>query len=138
MLLEQILIIPGLYLLTIGTILGAVWANESWGRYWGWDPKESWALISIIVYALVSHLRLIPSFKDEIWFDLSVFWAFASVVMTFWGVNYLLSGLHSYGQNGQGEIPIGLTITLIVLIVFSAFAIVRRIHLSDSSKNTTA
>ncbi|HNZ71285.1 MAG TPA: cytochrome c biogenesis protein CcsA, partial [Prolixibacteraceae bacterium] len=137
-LLEQILIIPGLYLLTIGTILGAVWANESWGRYWGWDPKESWALISIIVYALVSHLRLIPSFKDEIWFDLSVFWAFASVVMTFWGVNYLLSGLHSYGQNGQGEIPIGLTITLIVLIVFSAFAIVRRIHLSDSSKNTTA
>lgn len=89
----------GLALMTIGTFLGAVWANESWGRYWGWDPKETWALITLLVYAIVVHLRLVKKW-DNLWlFNLCSVIAFASVLMTFFGVNYFLSGMHSYGQN---------------------------------------
>jgi cytochrome c-type biogenesis protein CcsB len=125
----QILLIPGLYLLTIGTILGAIWANESWGRYWGWDPKETWALISIMLYALVAHLRLIPSIKDEVWFNLATFWSFLSIIMTFFGVNYLLTGLHSYGGTEKGHIPLWLIIVLLVLIIFSIFSAIRFLKL---------
>jgi cytochrome c-type biogenesis protein CcsB len=86
----------GLILMTIGTFMGAVWANESWGRYWGWDPKETWALITIVVYAIVTHLHLIR--KSTPWlFNLCSVIAFASVLMTWFGVNYFLSGMHSYG-----------------------------------------
>ncbi|MGF7140545.1 cytochrome c biogenesis protein [Roseimarinus sediminis] len=95
----------GLYLLTIGTILGGIWANESWGRYWGWDPKETWALISIFVYAFVAHMRFIPSMKDEFWFNMASFWAFASILMTFFGVNYFLAGLHSYAGVEKATMP---------------------------------
>ncbi|MFY0598954.1 MAG: cytochrome c biogenesis protein CcsA [Cyclobacteriaceae bacterium] len=86
----------GLFMLAIGTFLGGVWANESWGRYWGWDPKETWALISIIIYAIVLHLRLIPSLRGEYTFSLASTVAFFSIIMTSFGVNYYLSGLHSY------------------------------------------
>lgn len=89
----------GLTLMTVGTFLGAVWANESWGRYWGWDPKETWALITMIVYAMVTHLRTTKS-EGSFWlFNLLSVIAFYSVLMTFLGVNYFLSGMHSYGQN---------------------------------------
>jgi cytochrome c-type biogenesis protein CcsB len=91
----------GLILMTIGTFMGAVWANESWGRYWGWDPKETWALITIVVYVMVTHLHLMKK-QYNLWlFNLSSIIAFASVLMTYFGVNYFLSGLHSYGQNEQ-------------------------------------
>jgi cytochrome c-type biogenesis protein CcsB len=91
----------GLILMTIGTFMGAVWANESWGRYWGWDPKETWALITIVVYVMVTHLHLIKK-RYNLWlFNLTSVIAFASVLMTYFGVNYFLSGLHSYGQNEQ-------------------------------------
>jgi ABC-type transport system involved in cytochrome c biogenesis permease subunit len=89
----------GLILVTIGTFLGAVWANVSWGRYWGWDAKESWALITILVYAIVSHTRLIPKLKNDIIFSALSVIASLSVLMTYFGVNYYLSGLHSYGNN---------------------------------------
>jgi cytochrome c-type biogenesis protein CcsB len=128
----QILLTPGLYLLTIGTILGAIWANESWGRYWGWDPKETWALISIIIYSLVAHLRLIPKMKEEIWFHLATFWAFASIIMTFFGVNYLLTGLHSYGGTGQGYIPVWLIIMLLIFLIFSIYSSIRYFKLKKS------
>jgi len=128
----QILLIPGIYLLTIGTILGAIWANESWGRYWGWDPKETWALISIILYSLVGHLRLIPKVKDGIWLDLGTFWAFLSIIMTFFGVNYLLTGLHSYGGNGQGYIPTWLIIVVLFFVIFSIYSTYRYYKLKDS------
>ncbi len=96
---NEMSLIIGLALMTIGTFLGAVWANESWGRYWGWDPKETWALITVIVYAIVIHLRLVKKW-DNLWlFNLSSILAFASVLMTYFGVNYFLSGMHSYGQN---------------------------------------
>ena len=89
----------GLALMTVGTFLGAVWANESWGRYWGWDPKETWALITMIVYAIVTHLRMTKA-GGSLWlFNLLSVIAFYSVLMTFFGVNYFLSGMHSYGQN---------------------------------------
>lgn len=91
----------GLALMTIGTFLGAIWANESWGRYWGWDPKETWALITMVVYAVVLHLRLIPSCKNMWLFNFLSVFSFTSVLMTFFGVNYFLSGMHSYGQNDQ-------------------------------------
>ncbi|GHT50700.1 cytochrome c biogenesis protein [Bacteroidia bacterium] len=87
----------GLALMTIGTFLGAIWANESWGRYWGWDPKETWALITVLVYAVVVHLRLVEKWNNPRIFNLLTVIAFACVLMTYFGVNYYLAGMHSYG-----------------------------------------
>jgi cytochrome c-type biogenesis protein CcsB len=112
----------GLYFLTIGTFLGAVWANESWGRYWGWDPKETWSLITIIVYAFVMHSRLIPGLKDVFAFNLLSVFAFGSVLMTYFGVNYYLSGLHSYAGGDAVQVPGFVYITLLVLIAVSIAA----------------
>lgn len=91
----------GLVLLTAGTFLGAVWANESWGRYWGWDPKETWALITMIVYAFVIHARFVSAIKrgGDYLFALMTVIGLGSVLMTFFGVNYYLSGMHSYGAD---------------------------------------
>ncbi|MDH6303853.1 cytochrome c-type biogenesis protein CcsB [Parabacteroides sp. PF5-5] len=94
---NEMSLLIGLALMTVGTFLGAVWANESWGRYWGWDPKETWALITMIVYAIVIHLRLVKKWDNPWLFNLASVIAFASVLMTYFGVNYLLSGMHSYG-----------------------------------------
>lgn len=88
----------GLIMLTIGNFLGGMWANESWGRYWGWDPKETWALISIMIYAFVIHMRLIPGLRGRWMFNLASVVAFASILMTYFGVNFYLSGLHSYAS----------------------------------------
>jgi cytochrome c-type biogenesis protein CcsB len=90
----------GLVMLTIGNFLGGMWANESWGRYWGWDPKETWALISIMIYAFVIHMRLIPGLRGRWFFNLISIVAFSSIVFTYFGVNFYLAGLHSY-QSGQ-------------------------------------
>ena len=95
----------GIILLTIGNFLGGVWANESWGRYWGWDPKETWALASIIFYAFVLHMRFIPGLKGAYAFNFAALVAFASIIMTFFGVNYYLSGLHSYAAGDPMPIP---------------------------------
>ena len=89
----------GLALLSIGTFLGGVWANESWGRYWSWDPKETWSLISMVVYALVIHTKMIPKMRGEFVFSLLSFLSFFFILMTYFGVNfYIAQGLHSYGQ----------------------------------------
>ncbi|OUR90888.1 cytochrome C biogenesis protein [Flavobacteriales bacterium 34_180_T64] len=90
----------GLVMLTIGNFLGGMWANESWGRYWGWDPKETWALISIMVYAFVIHMRLVPGLRGRFGFNFASIIAFSSIIFTYFGVNFYLSGLHSY-QSGQ-------------------------------------
>ncbi len=95
----------GLYLMTIGSFLGGIWANESWGRYWGWDAKETWSLITIIVYALVLHLRLIPGWKGKLTYNIASVVSIASVIMTYLGVNYYLSGLHSYGSGDVMPFP---------------------------------
>ncbi|WP_298063084.1 cytochrome c biogenesis protein CcsA [uncultured Rikenella sp.] len=91
----------GLVLLTAGTFLGAVWANESWGRYWGWDPKETWALITMIVYAFIIHARFVPAMRwgGDYLFGLMAVVGLGAVLMTFFGVNYYLSGMHSYGAD---------------------------------------
>lgn len=112
----------GLYLLTIGTFLGAIWANESWGRYWGWDPKETWSLITIIIYSLVIHSRIIPGMKDIFTFNLIALFAFSSVLMTYFGVNYYLSGLHSYAGGDPVPVPSFVYITVIVLGILSFYA----------------
>ena len=112
----------GLYFLTIGTFLGAVWANESWGRYWGWDPKETWSLITIIIYSIVIHSRMIPGMKDIFTFNLISLFAFSSVLMTYFGVNYYLSGLHSYASGDSVPVPSFVYITVIVLAALSFLA----------------
>jgi cytochrome c-type biogenesis protein CcsB len=115
----------GLFLLTVGTFLGGVWANESWGRYWAWDPKETWALISIIVYAIVLHMRLIPALNNGIVYNLASLWAFSSIVMTSFGVNYYLSGLHSYAAGDPVPIPQWVYWVVALLFGISCLAIYR-------------
>ena len=95
----------GLIMLTIGNFLGGQWANESWGRYWGWDPKETWALISILVYAFVLHMRLVPGLKGRWAFNFASVVAFSSIMMTYFGVNFYLVGLHSYASGDQVITP---------------------------------
>ena len=118
----------GLYFLTIGTFLGAVWANESWGRYWGWDPKETWSLITVILYSLVIHSRMIPGLKDIYSFNILSLFAFSSVLMTYFGVNYYLSGLHSYAAGDPVPVPSFVYVTVITLAAVSLMAYFRYIH----------
>ena len=96
---NEMSLLMGLVLMTAGTFIGAVWANESWGRFWGWDPKETWALVTMVIYAIVTHLHLVKRWNNLWLFNLVSVVAFAAVLMTFFGVNYFLSGMHSYGQN---------------------------------------
>lgn len=93
----------GTFMLTIGTFLGGIWANESWGRYWGWDPKETWALASVLVYAIILHLRYIPGLQSKFVFNTVSVFGYASIMFTFFGVNFILVGLHSYAQ-GDGSV----------------------------------
>ncbi|MBS9768458.1 MAG: cytochrome c biogenesis protein CcsA [Flavobacteriaceae bacterium] len=115
----------GLALLTIGNFLGAQWANESWGRYWGWDPKETWALISIMVYAFVIHARLIKAFNNRWALNVLSVFAYASILMTYLGVNHLLSGLHSYAKGESASIPMQIWIWLGISIVLTIFAFIK-------------
>ena len=113
----------GLVLLTIGNFLGGMWANESWGRYWGWDPKETWALISIMVYAFVLHMRLVPGLRGRFGFNFASIIAISSIMFTYFGVNFYLSGLHSY-QSGQQIASfqiIAISIGLVVLLGLLAY-----------------
>ena len=98
---NELALTVGLIMLTIGNFLGGMWANESWGRYWGWDPKETWALISIMIYAFVIHMRLIPGLRGAWIFNLMSVVAFASILMTYFGVNFYLVGLHSYASGDK-------------------------------------
>ena len=125
----------GLYFLTIGTFLGAVWANESWGRYWGWDPKETWSLITIIIYSIVIHSRTIPGMKDIFTFNLISLFAFSSVLMTYFGVNYYLSGLHSYASGDPVPVPTFVYIAVILLTALSLLAY-SKYNSSNNSQDT--
>lgn len=116
----------GLIMLSIGTYLGGVWANESWGRYWGWDAKETWALVTILVYAFILHMRIIPRLYSVYSYNLATLFGFGSVVMTYFGVNYYLSGLHSYAAGDPVPIPTWVYITVISVSIISVLAYVRR------------
>ncbi len=109
----------GLVLLTAGIFFGAIWANESWGRYWGWDPKETWALITMVVYAFITHSHFLSRLNNIYAFSVMSVIGMISVAMTFFGVNYYLAGLHSYG--GGGEVSF-ITVTIIILLLFTIIA----------------
>lgn len=102
---NEITLILGLTLLVIGNFLGGVWANESWGRYWGWDPKETWAYISILIYTLILHVRLVPRIYSHYSFAVLSLLGFASILMTYFGVNFYLAGMHSYATGDPVPIP---------------------------------
>ncbi|KAA1248153.1 cytochrome c biogenesis protein [Aquimarina sp. RZ0] len=115
----------GLYMLTIGTFLGGIWANESWGRYWGWDPKETWALISVIIYSFVLHIRIIFPKNYIYLYNVCSFFALASILMTFFGVNYYLSGLHSYAKGDPFPVPNWIYIALLMGIIISVVPLLK-------------
>ncbi len=112
----------GLVMLSIGNFLGGQWANESWGRYWGWDPKETWALISIMIYAFVLHVRLVPGLKSRYTYNMLSVAAFASILMTYFGVNFYLSGLHSYASGDQSITPTFVYYTVAIFAVIATAA----------------
>ena len=120
---NEMSLMVGLVLLTVGNFLGGVWANESWGRYWGWDPKETWALVTILVYAVVLHLRFIKQVYNDFSFSVISLLAFTSVLMTYFGVNYYLAGLHSYAKGDPVPIPdfVPITYTIVFLMIALAY-----------------
>ena len=113
----EIALIIGLAAVTIGNFLGGVWANESWGRYWGWDPKETWAYVSIVVYAIVIHLRFVKSLATPYVFATAALLAFSSILMTYLGVNFYLSGMHSYATGDPVPIPTWAYVTSAIVII---------------------
>ena len=102
---NEIAVILGLVLIVIGNFLGGIWANESWGRYWGWDPKETWAYISILVYTIVLHVHLLKKIYSPYLFAVLSMLAFFSILMTYFGVNFYLAGLHSYATGDPVPVP---------------------------------
>ncbi|MGA1150286.1 MAG: cytochrome c biogenesis protein CcsA [Flavobacteriaceae bacterium] len=122
---NELALTVGLIMLTIGNFLGGMWANESWGRYWGWDPKETWALISIIVYAFVIHMRLIHGLRSPWLFNLMSILAFASILMTYFGVNFYLVGLHSYASGDKIITPSFVYYALVIVAVLGTISYFR-------------
>lgn len=115
----------GVFLAAVGTFLGGIWANESWGKYWGWDSKETWALVIVITYTIVLHLRFASKLKGEYIFNIGAVFGYASVLMTFFGVNYYLSkGLHSYASGDTPVFPLwawGAIISVFALVIAAGF-----------------
>ncbi len=120
---NEMSLMVGLAMLTVGNFLGGVWANESWGRYWGWDPKETWALVTILVYAVVVHLRFIKSIYSEFNYAVISLLSYSVVLMTYFGVNYYLAGLHSYAKGDPVPIPdfVPVTYTILAIVIVLAY-----------------
>jgi cytochrome c-type biogenesis protein CcsB len=123
----------GLVLLVIGNFLGGIWANESWGRYWGWDPKETWSLVTIIFYSFVLHMRLIPGLRSTFSFNFFAMFGISTVLMTYFGVNYYLSGLHSYASGDPVPVPSFVYYTIGIMAVISILAAINDVRLKDQS-----
>ncbi len=115
----------GFALLCIGTMFGAVWADVSWGRYWGWDPKETWTLITILAYVVTLHLAHTPGVRNPLTFPTLSLVGFASVLMTYFGVNYYLTGLHSYAQGQPFPIPFWVYAAAGAIVVLTVTAFLR-------------
>ncbi|MEZ4851657.1 MAG: cytochrome c biogenesis protein CcsA [Bacteroidia bacterium] len=124
--LSELTLISGLFMISIGTYLGGVWANESWGRYWGWDAKETWALVTILVYAFILHMRIIPKLFGLFIYNLATIFGLATVIMTYYGVNYYLSGLHSYATGDPVPVPTWVYVVVISIMVISGLAYIRK------------
>lgn len=126
---NEMAITIGLIMLTIGNFLGGMWANESWGRYWGWDPKETWALISIMVYAFLIHMRLVPGLRGRWFFNWMSIVAFGSILFTYFGVNFVLSGLHSYATGDAVLGPEFVVTSTILWLIYGGISYWRyRVH----------
>jgi cytochrome c-type biogenesis protein CcsB len=123
---NEMSMIMGLCLLTVGNFLGGIWANESWGRYWGWDSKETWSLVTILFYASIVHFRFISRLNSQYWFAVFSMFAYASVIMTYFGVNFYLSGMHSYASGEQVPVPSGVWISAILMFALVAGAFFKR------------
>jgi len=119
---SELTLIGGLVMVSVGTYLGGVWANESWGRYWGWDAKETWALVTILVYAFILHMRIIPKLTGLFAYNVSTIFGLATVIMTYYGVNYYLSGLHSYATGDPVPIPNWVYYVVVAIIIISVLA----------------
>jgi ABC-type transport system involved in cytochrome c biogenesis permease subunit len=122
---NELALTVGLVMLTIGNFLGGQWANESWGRYWGWDPKETWALISIMVYAFVIHARFVPALRGRWVFNILSIVAFYSIMMTYFGVNFYLTGLHSYASGDKVVTPTEFYYSLVALAILGTVAFIK-------------
>lgn len=118
---NEISLIIGLTAITIGNFLGGVWANESWGRYWGWDPKETWAYVSIVIYVFVVHMRFVKKLNTPYAFSVASLLSFSSILMTYFGVNFYLSGLHSYATGDP--VPIPMWVYYVTALVFITIAL---------------
>ncbi len=134
---SEMSMIIGLSLLTVGNFLGGVWANESWGRYWGWDPKETWALVSILVYVFVTHMRFVPAIRSNFIFNAASVVAYSSIIMTYFGVNYYLSGLHSYAAGDPVPVPVWIYYAVSVIIIFIIGASFNRNKLINVKASTS-
>ena len=123
---SELTIFGGLVMVSVGTYLGGIWANESWGRYWGWDAKETWALVTILVYAFILHMRIIPKLTGLFIYNVSTIFGLATVIMTYYGVNYYLSGLHSYATGDPVPVPKWVYIVVVIIIIISVLAYFRK------------
>lgn len=130
-LINEMTLTIGVFLATAGTFLGGVWANESWGRYWGWDPKETWALVIMLVYAMILHMRFIPKANGKYLFNFLSVIGFSTVIMTYFGVNYYLSGLHSYAKGDPVPIPTFVPIIVGVILIIATIAFFRNRRIGE-------
>jgi cytochrome c-type biogenesis protein CcsB len=122
---EKLLTI-GMFLTVIGTFIGCIWANESWGSYWSWNAKQTWSLIIVLVYAVVLHFKYIPKMKSFLAFNIGAVISFGSVLMTFIGVNYYFTkGLHSYASDDPPIFPVWAWIAIIALIALIISAVIK-------------
>jgi cytochrome c-type biogenesis protein CcsB len=123
---NEMAMILGLSLLIVGNFLGGVWANESWGRYWGWDAKETWTLVSILIYATVVHFRFVPFLNSQYAFATASMFAYWSIIMTYFGVNFYLSGMHSYAAGDPVPIPSFVPVIFVVMLFLALLGYLRR------------
>jgi cytochrome c-type biogenesis protein CcsB len=132
---NEMAITIGLIMLTIGNFLGGQWANESWGRYWGWDPKETWALISIMIYAFVIHARFVPALRGKWIYNLMSVIAFYSIMMTYFGVNFYLTGMHSYASGDKVVTPTFVYYSVACVAVLGIFSYLKfSMHLKKNKQ----
>ncbi|PLX20458.1 MAG: cytochrome C biogenesis protein, partial [Salinivirgaceae bacterium] len=126
-LINEKLLTIGMFLTAIGTFIGCVWANESWGNYWSWNAKQTWSLIIILVYGVILHFRVIPKMKSQLTFNIGAIIAFGSVIMTFIGVNYYFTkGMHSYASDDPPIFPIGAWVGIGFIIILIATALIKQ------------
>ena len=125
-LINEKLVTVGMLLTAIGTFIGCIWANESWGSYWAWNAKQVWSLIIVLIYGVVLHFKYIPKLGSNLAFNIGAILSFSSVLMTFIGVNYYFTkGLHSYASDDPPIFPIWAWISILILVVLIVTAVIR-------------